>query len=309
MSTLETSTSLTDVFARLARLGYDLPECQPSSLVDVWFKDEELHSQNGCVAGLALTHITLEEAITVTFTPCQHCSGREDLGELKALASLIPLLELLETGSPSFSELVRWDASMWRGRKSSGSQDLLRDAFAAQAALLPKARDEGSPLEMYGRFCAPVASYLVRGRQIRELVQWIERIGHEADLTATWADSRYGYLAEQLTQAITESPKTWAVWSSPASIEERGALLRCLAEETRVLPGGAETVSCGYVPLLFVEGVQHSRRDVCAVSSHEIALTCMALYRMGPALKTLSDVAMAASCLTDTTYADPNSDC
>lgn len=297
------------MFARVARLGYELPEYHPFSLVDVWCKDEELHSQNDCVAGLALTQITLEEAITVTFTPCQHCSGREDLSKLKALASLIPLLELLETGSPSFSELVRWDASMWRGRKSSGAQDLLRDAFAVQAAMLPKARDEGSPLEMYGRFCAPVASYLVRGRQIRELVQWIERVGHEANLTATFADSRYEYLAEQLEQAIIESPKTWAVWSSPASIEERGALLRCLADETRVLPGGAETVSCGYVPLLFVEGVQHSRRDVCAVSSYEIALTCMALYRMGPALKTLSDVAMAASCLTDTTHADTNSHC
>jgi hypothetical protein len=298
VSTLNTSTSLTDVFARVARLGYELPECDPGLLVDVWNKDGEIHSQIGCVAGSTLKQITLEEAITVTFAPCQHCGGREDLGELKALASLIPLLELLETDSPKFSELVKWDAFMWRGRKSSGSGDLLRDAFAVQADLLPKAREEGSPLEMYGRFCAPVASYLVRGRQIRELVQWIERIGHEADLTATWTDSRYGYLAEQLEQAITQSPKTWAVWSSPASIEERGALLRCLADETRVLPGGAETVSCGYVPLLFVEGVQHSRRDVCAVSSHEIALTCMALYRMGPALKTLSDVALAASCLS-----------
>ncbi len=294
---LNTPASLTAVFARVARLGYELPECHPGLLVDVWSKDGEIHSQIGCVAGSTLKQITLEEAITVTFTECQHCNGREDIDELKSLASLIPLLELLETDSPRFSELVKWDAFMWRGLKATGSQDLLRDAFAVQAALLPKAREEGYPLEMYGRFCAPVASYLVRGRQIRELVQWIERIGHEADLTATWTDSRYKYLAEQLEQAIIQSPKTWAVWSSPASIEERGALLRCLADETRVLPGGAETVSCGYVPLLFVEGVQHSRRDVCAVSSHEIALTCMALYRMGPALKTLNDVALAASCL------------
>ncbi len=295
---LNTPASLTDVFARVARLGYEIPECDPGLLVDVWSKDGAIHSQSGCAAGSTLKQITLAEAIVVTFAPCQHCGGREDIDELKSLASLIPLLELLETNSPKFSELVKWDAFMWRGRKSSGSEDLLRDAFAVQADLLPKAREEGSPLEMYGRFCAPVASYLVRGRQIRELVQWIERIGHEADLTATWTDSRYGYLAEQLEQAILQSPKTWAVWSSPASIEERGALLRCLADETRVLPGGAETVSCGYVPLLFVEGVQHSRRDVCAVSSHEIALTCMALYRMGPALKTLSDVALAASCLS-----------
>lgn len=269
-------------------------------LVDIWFKDGEAHSQAVCAAGVPATKVTLIDSASITFAECRSCAGIDGIEGMRLLTTVTSLLSLLETDDPSFSDLVRFDALMWRDLKGRGVSDLLRDAFAKQAAHLAQARGTGCPLEMYGRFCAPVAPYVVSGRQARELVQWIERVSHDADLTAVWTDPRYAHLSEQLQRAIKESPKTWAVWSSPASIEERGALLRCLASDTRVLQGGAETVSCGYVPMLFVEGIQHSRRDVCAVFDRNTALTCMALYRMGPALKTLSGVAVAASCLTDT---------
>ena len=274
MITQERRLSLDDVETLIQKVGCKTP-WNRDTMVIAYVNSSGYHSQSACVEdGTLEVTMTLYEAWLTEWAECAWCEGVEGYAPGRDILAASALLDVMLRQETTWDDLVRDDGFLWRdfNRDLRDLHDCAREAHERRRQSVTS---ESDLLDVWGVFCAPVISYNVRGCDTAALATWVREVTNPERKNHNLRSD----FENQLREHIRYGRWVWGVWLSPASIDTRGSRIRCVSHETRRLDSSAYTISYGFVPECFIDGLNYSGRVALAGLSERGAQLAYMMYQ------------------------------
>lgn len=268
---------LLEIENMMARSGHSVP-WNKDAIIVAYQRDGGHHSRAICRdLEAAEVTMTLQEAWETEWPECSWCEGLGIYAPAREISLAQKLLEIQKREHSDWTDTLRQDCVLWR-QTPEKLETLRSEAQETHDRTRMRDLETRDSLELWGIYCAGVVQYQVSGARSAELAAWIRNVT-DPKIPRNTQESIFKTMFEE---AIRQARWTWALWISPASIDIRGAAARCVAKETRRIDCSSYTISYGWVPDLFVEGITASGRTAAVCQSERAALLAYMMYTSPP---------------------------